>query len=119
MNNKSNGVIRRFFFLLPIITLFIIGCFNITSGNTPREWTILIYMAADNGLNDRAVEDILQMKEAEFSEECNIIVQVDYSQSNSYEGAKRYQIFPDDATQLAALGEIDSGNFNKTKFNTY
>lgn len=110
-NNCSGARHRCFLLLLPIFLIFLPSCTNTTSPTTPVQWTILVYMGADNGLNDNAVDDILQMKEANFSDEVNVIVQVDYSEANDYEGAKRYQIFPDDAIEISALCEIDSGSY--------
>jgi hypothetical protein len=107
---RCGAWLRRLFLVL-ILIFIISGCTFSTSPTTPTEWTILVYMAADNGLNNNAIEDIEQMKEANFSDEVNVIVQVDYNEDSNYEGAKRYQIFPGAANELAKLGEIDSGSY--------
>ncbi|HPR17640.1 MAG TPA: hypothetical protein PLD62_05285, partial [Candidatus Cloacimonadota bacterium] len=57
-------------------------------------WTILIYMAADNGLNNNALEDIQEMTTAQFSDEINVIVQIDESEDSASPAAKRYKILP-------------------------
>ncbi len=78
-----------------------------------KKWTILIYMAADNALNNYAIADIEEMINAEFSEEINIIVQIDYSENNSQTGTYRYKIFPGENLMIDYLGEIDSGDGNQ------
>lgn len=95
--------------LLLIIILLILGC----SKTAESDWTILIYMAADNGLNLDALADIEDMMQAEFSENIKIIVQVDFAASNSTPAAYRYQIFPGLKEQISFLGEIDSGDENE------
>ncbi|NQV17159.1 MAG: hypothetical protein HQ534_01245 [Armatimonadetes bacterium] len=74
------------------------------------EWTILVYMAADNGLNNHAIEDMQEMESAMFSDEINVIVQIDYSGLNPESGAFRYHIYPEEKKLISSLGEIDSGD---------
>ncbi len=76
------------------------------------EWTILVYMAADNGLNNHAIEDIQEMESATFSDEINVIVQIDHSASNPESGAFRYHIYPEEKKLISSLGEIDSGDYH-------
>jgi len=73
-------------------------------------WTILIYMAADNGLNNNALEDIQEMTTAQFSDEINVIVQIDESEDSASPAAKRYKILPGKQELISDLGEIDSGD---------
>jgi len=95
--------------LLLLIILLLFSCSKIDES----DWTILIYMAADNSLDLQAVADIEDMMQAEFSDNINIIVQVDYSEINSTPAAYRYQIFPGLKEQISFLGEIDSGDENE------
>jgi len=76
------------------------------------EWTILVYMAADNGLNNHAIEDIQEMESATFSDDINVIVQIDHSASNPEPGAFRYHIYPEEKKLISSLGEIDSGDYH-------
>lgn len=94
-------------FIFVVFTL--LGCSKIEES----DWTILIYMAADNGLNFEAVADLEDMMQAEFSNNINVIVQVDYSESNSPPAAYRYHIYPGSKEQISYLGEIDSGDENE------
>ena len=44
------------------------------------DWTVLVYMAADNNLSSFAVEDIIQMESAVQAENLKLVVQVDLPQ---------------------------------------
>jgi hypothetical protein len=69
-------------------------------------------MAADNGLNDAALEDIEEMLAAEFSDDIRVVVQIDESQYSDSPGAKRYRIRPESKKLISNLGEIDSGDYH-------
>jgi hypothetical protein len=104
----NNG--KFFYYLLFLLALFIVSC----EKNKQSKWTILIYMAADNGLNNAAVNDIEDMQLAEFSENINVIVQIDYSENHpDYQGARRFQILPGEKKYIDSLGEINSGDYNQ------
>ncbi len=99
--------LTRFLSIL-FICFLLISC----SDEPEKDWTILVYMAADNGLNDAALEDLTEMQSADFSDDINLIVQVDYSEYNAITGAYRYRISPGEMKQTDYLGEIDSGDHN-------
>jgi hypothetical protein len=100
-------IIHRFFFLLLPLFLLLSGC----EKTNYSDWTILIYMAADNGLNNAAISDIEEMQLAGFSENIKVIVQIDYSENQpEYQGTRRFQITPGKADYLNSLGEINSGD---------
>ncbi len=95
--------------ILPIVLLLVLlSC----SEKQEAQWTILVYMAADNNLNSAALNDIQEMISADFSEEINLIVQIDESDLSSDPTAKRYQIRSGQLNQISNLGEIDSGDYN-------
>ena len=80
------------------------------------EWTILIYMAADNGLHNYALQDIEEMELSQFGNEANIIVQMDGDQNSNLPNTYRYRInyHPEEGIQSAIisnLGESDSGSY--------
>ncbi len=94
------------------------------------EWTILIYMAADNGLHSYAIEDIEEMELSQFGSEANIIVQMDGDQNSNRPSTYRYKInyHPEEgiqSTTISNLGESNSGsyltlkNFVEWGFNRY
>ncbi len=98
-----------------ILLLFVIFALLSCSKIEESDWTILIYMAtdADSALNFAALNDLEDMMQAEFSDNINVIVQVDYSESNSPPAAYRYHIYPGLKEQISYLGEIDSGDENE------
>lgn len=100
-------MVKYLLLLLSILLLF--SC----SKTDESDWTILIYMAADNSLDFQAVADIEDMMQAEFSDNINLVVQVDFSESNPTPAAYRYQIFPGLKERISFLGEIDSGDKNE------
>ena len=95
--------------LLSLVIFTLLSCSKIDES----DWTILIYMAADNGLDFEALADIEDMMQAEFSDNINVIVQVDYSETNFSPAAYRYHIYPGLKEQISYLGEIDSGDENE------
>jgi len=105
--NSQSGFIR---ILILTLLIFILLC---CSKIDEDDWTILVYMAADNGLNPDALVELEDMLDAEFSDNINIIVQVDYAASNSPPATYRYHIYPGLKEQISYLGEIDSGNENE------
>lgn len=84
------------------------------------DWTVLVYMAADNNLWQNAVMDINQMEAAVFPPGVEVIVQTDMPQSSSFPGGQRRRIRPDASSSitsplLANLGPINSGDPNTLK----
>ncbi|MCF7792564.1 MAG: hypothetical protein K9N09_01845 [Candidatus Cloacimonetes bacterium] len=105
--------------MLRWITLLILVVLLISCSEKEKEadWTILVYMAADNGLNADALADIEEMMLGQFSDDVNVIVQIDESELSDDPTAKRYKILPGTKTLISNLGEIDSGYYNNlTKF---
>lgn len=68
-----------------------------------REWTALVYMAADNDLAQWADSDLVEMEAVGSSDEFSIVVQVD----KPYIGAKRLFIGNGTSYELNNLGIID------------
>ena len=90
------------------------------------DWTVLVYMAADNDLATQAKLVIQQMEEAIQPRNLNLVVQTDIAG----EGAKRYRIAEHPAPGIGSpvlqnLGDVDSGdpktlrNFINWGFNRY
>lgn len=85
------------------------------------EWTILVYMAADNNLELSALRDLNEMEAAGSSERVHVVVQVDRALGETeadgdWTGGRRYQIRGDaDENVIASelleeLGEINMGD---------
>ncbi len=105
-------------FLLGLIILIVIGC----SPKNKKDWTILVYMAADNSLYQAAIAEVNEMETADFSDEINVIVQIDnHHEYGSFTNTRRYQVFPENTPNreeitsplLASLPDIDSGDYHE------
>ncbi|MCA9973155.1 MAG: hypothetical protein KC425_23210, partial [Anaerolineales bacterium] len=84
------------------------------------DWTLLVYMAADNSLELAALRDLNEMEAAAGSERVTVVVQVDRAAGETavdddWTTARRLRITPDDdpttvtSPTLADLGEINMG----------
>jgi hypothetical protein len=87
----------------------------------PGNWTVLVYMVADNNLEPFAIQDLNEMELALPAPGVTVVVEVDrstgYDTSNGdWTGARRYLIRPDGdpstvtSTMLSDLGELDMGD---------
>ncbi|MGB9721362.1 MAG: clostripain-related cysteine peptidase [bacterium] len=83
----------RIFLLFLIIPMII----------SAREWTVLVYMAADNSLSALADSDLIEMKAIGSDDNLAILVQVD----KPLTGANRYYVGKDTLYNLGDLGTID------------
>ncbi|MFZ2959674.1 MAG: clostripain-related cysteine peptidase [Candidatus Ozemobacteraceae bacterium] len=91
-----------------------------TTAVSAKQWTFLVFMAADNNLETGVEGDINEMETVGSTDKVNIVVQLDRSGNYSNEtemkwkGAKRFFINKDDqprhvtSPSLQDLGEIDS-----------
>ena len=78
--------------------------------NTNNPITILIYMAADNNLDESAIRDLETIRKASLYSDIDIIVQLDrYEFVDTKEGFV-YHIKSGEQKILKRLGEINSGN---------
>jgi hypothetical protein len=102
--------------------LFITGCLLIVfiAGISPAysaQWTIMVYLAADNNLEEAAILDFEEMESVGSTNDVNIIVQFDripgYSQADGdWTGTRRYRILHDEnvgfrSQLLQNMGEIN------------
>jgi len=107
----KNRFPTAFLLILLLLALVITSC----SKDSRADWTILVYMAADNDLTQQAIEDIVQMEEAILSSSVNVIVQLDPNQYSINPEARRYKIEHNRDPQITSpvvkyLGEVDSGD---------
>jgi hypothetical protein len=64
-------------FVLLILLISLTGCFiNPPVPNVP-EWTVMIYLDADNNLESAGINDINEMEMVGSTTDVNIVVQVD------------------------------------------
>jgi len=84
-----------------------------------KEWTVLVYMAADNDLEEAALDDLNEMLQAAPSDSVQVVVQVDRSADDTdapvggigdWVGTKRLAVQKGRLVALADLGAQDTGN---------
>lgn len=104
---------RKAYFFIAVLL-----CANVllSAAGATRDWTFLVYMAANNNLEEDALANLDDMLKAESSR-ANIVVMVDrgmeYSQAGvggirPWSGAKRFVVQGGRLKELADLGKIDS-----------
>ena len=105
-------------FVLIILSIGLTGCFiNPPVPNIP-EWTVMIYLDADNDLESAGINDINEMEMVGSTADVNIVVQADripgYDISNSdWTNTRRYYITQDfDPIQINSLLKGDLGELN-------
>jgi hypothetical protein len=64
------------FFLL-ILSVSLTGCFLFPPIDKTAEWTVMVYLDADNNLESAGIDDINEMEMVGSTSEVNIVVQVD------------------------------------------
>ena len=108
-------------FVLIILSISLTGCFiNPPVPNIP-EWTVMVYLDADNDLESAGINDINEMEMVGSSPDINIVVQADRipnynSSNNDWTTTRRYYITQDSNpmqinSQLKSeLGELNMGD---------
>jgi uncharacterized membrane protein len=85
------------------------------------KWTYLLYMSADNNLEDEAILNFNQMEDVGSSDDVNVVLQLDRSPewdetNGNWTGTRRYYVLPDDdpdiinSQLLDDMGEVDMGD---------
>ena len=72
--------------------------------------TLLIYMAADNNLNDSAEEDLESLRKGSSYSEMDIVVQLDRWEFVDVQESIRYHIKGGEVKEIARLGETNTGD---------
>ncbi|MEZ4642450.1 MAG: clostripain-related cysteine peptidase [Chloroflexota bacterium] len=90
-----------------------------TYNPTLADWTILVYMAADNNLETAALQDLNEMEAAGSSEQVNVLVQLDRSANDSsadgdWQETRRYVVQADTdpaviTSTFTIEGEVNMG----------
>jgi len=106
-------------FVLIILSITLTGCFIPPIPNVP-EWTVMVYLDADNNLESAGINDINEMEMVGSTTDVKIVVQADripgYDISNSdWTTTRRYYITQDsDSMQINSwfsdLGELNMGD---------
>lgn len=84
------------------------------------DWTVMLFIAGDNNLEEAGIEDINEMEIAGSSAQVNLLVEFDRSPQytaaeGDWSGARRFYITQDTSDEIRSpvmqdLGEIDSGD---------
>ncbi|MDD5016169.1 MAG: clostripain-related cysteine peptidase [Atribacterota bacterium] len=64
-------------FILIILSISLTGCFLFPQRDITAEWTVMVYLDADNNLESAGIDDINEMEMVGSSDDVNIVVQVD------------------------------------------
>ena len=94
---------------------------NVSVSRAVADWTVLVYMNADNDLEPYIVEDLNEMEVAGSTERANIVVQLDRhpgydASSGDWNGTRRYRVEKDydlrliESCLLEDLGEQNMGD---------
>jgi len=92
---------------VPLLAFVLVTLALLLLPASAAQWTVGVYMCADNGMNDVADVDIAEMKQVGSTEEVNVVVQVDRSARDPRPNCYRYFIRKDGADTLSDLGEVD------------
>jgi len=118
-------------FVLIILLISLTGCFLFPPRDNLPEWTVMVYLDADNELESAGINDINEMEMIGSTSEVNIVVQVDripYSvlaanneghlddaSNSNWTTTRRYYILQDNDpflinSQFNDLGELNMGD---------
>jgi hypothetical protein len=112
-------------YVLIILLISLTGCFLFPPINNTAEWTVMVYLDADNNLESAGIDDINEMEIIGSTTEVNIVVQVDripysvlaannegYADDN-WTTTRRYYITQDfDPVQINSQLKSDLGELN-------
>lgn len=88
------------------------------TGGASSNWTVMVYMAADNELEPRAIEDLREMMEVGSRDGLNLVVEIDRAAGHSearigelpsFTGTKRLLVKEGSVEELDDLGERNMG----------
>ncbi len=85
---------------------------NASKVREKKDWTVIIYMAADNDLRSFAIHNLRQMTDIGSTEFCNIFVHLDIRIANNQKITRRYLVEKDKLTHVGPPDQpaLDSGN---------
>jgi len=114
-------VISKALISVSVSAVFVLSLFaGITTGKTESvptesvddetrqvaEWSVLVYLVADNDLDSLTEEDFQELRDGGSSDSVNVLILVD----RLYEPAYLYCIEANDLVELESLGEVNMGD---------
>jgi len=116
-NNTKNTQNKSFLIYARCIILFLIICAQATKATATmpvKDWTVIVYMAADNDLKGFAAQNIKQMAEIGSNQYLNIVVELHIRISGNQKVTRRYFIEQNKIFHVNAddpwSQKMDSGN---------
>lgn len=107
MMKKNKKMLLLFLLGIPLFTT------QIAAGTEPlKEWTVLIYMAADNDLLPFADRNLEQMKQIGTNNNINILVHLNTHRPREKKITKKLIVYKDRFMQVGADESRDSGDEN-------
>ena len=103
MNRKLLGIVA----VAVVIALAVPYFASHAQAATTANRTVMVYMAADNNLNDYATYDLQEMTRVGSQNGVNIVVFVDYAKMGAY----YYYIEQGSYRTLKSLGEVNTGSY--------
>jgi hypothetical protein len=92
---------------VPLPTLVLVGLVLLLLPASAAQWTVGVYMCADNGMSDVADLDIAEMEQVGSTDQVNVVVQVDRAARDFRPDCYHYLIKKGGADTLADIGEVD------------
>lgn len=91
------------------ILFMLVAAIATPAAETPavKDWTVLVYLNADNNLDEFGVKDLKEMEKIGSSDQVNVVVLIDREHS----GAKTFYVEKGKSRLLKDHGEIDMGNW--------
>jgi len=109
---------RKVSVLILVITVLAVSGF---AGS--KDWTIMVFLNADNNLERFGISDFNEMETVGSSDDVNIVVQFDRADSydttnGDWTGTKRFFVEKDNTSAIASkmvmnMGEVDMGDYNE------
>ncbi len=105
---RRRGCASVFASAIVIVSLFAGVSMTVASppSDGTAEWSVLVYLQADNDLDPYTDEDLQELRDGGSSEEVNVLVLVD----RLYEPAYLYCVEDNELKELESLGEINTGD---------
>ncbi len=124
MKNNKNiiGIVTSIFVFLLLASSTSFAAESVNLPQPEKEWTFMLFMAADNNLEEASIVDINEIEKYGSTENVNFVAQIDrnggYSKNSSekWSGTRRYYITKDKSKKtlgspmLEDLGDVDSAS---------
>ena len=107
---------KKFFGELAVLSFLLVGSFSFLSA---RSWTVMVYLDADNNLEDAGIADFKEMAQVGSSNDVAIVVQMDRASGydstyGDWKTTKRFYVTrsmtPTASNALSDLGELNMGS---------